>query len=61
MLVHILLFLALLGEEKAKKKRQRGKKKTDIEVAGCCTSLLFFLVEKIYSMSDMTTCVHDLM
>lgn len=50
MLVHIFFFLVLLGEEKEKGERQRGKKKTDIEVAECHTSLLLFsLVEKIYS------------
>ena len=50
MLVHIFFFLVLLGEEKEKGERQRGKKKTDIEVAKFRTSLLLFsLVEKIYS------------
>ena len=50
MLVHIFFFLVLLGEEKEKGERQRGKKKTDIEVAECHTSLLLLsLVEKIYS------------
>ena len=50
MLVHIFFFLVLLGEEKEKGERQRGKRKTDIEVAECHTSLLLFsLVEKIYS------------
>lgn len=59
--MHVFFFLVLLGEEKEKGERQRGKKKTDIEVAKFRTSLLLFsLVEKIYPMSNMTTWVHDL-
>ena len=42
MLVHIFFFLVLLGEEKEKGERQRGKKKTDIEVAECRVHLFFF-------------------
>jgi len=54
--VHVFFFLVLLGEEKEKGERQRGKKKTDIEVAEFRTSpLLFSFVEKIYPMSNMTT------